>query len=454
MKADEEIKKVKSALDQLGTAIEGFSRPIDARNLGRFSSAGITDNSSKKVLVVSDDGIAVEHAQIKLITTHLGLLGNLNVRGEIFSPTLDRLQEQLTSVQTIAEKSLNKPVAPFVINDRSISGDKIIGGKIAKFQSTGITDEAFSTSVTINDSGLKTNTIEASNWKGEVEFLNDVRIKGNLTVESLHVNNLTSDSRLERSSSLNFIPEKGSTVVGKGLQWADEDGPSHQFVYRIGNERLWSSDDIDVQKGKVYRINNREVLSETSLGTAVTKSNLKEVGVLQGLRVVGNMNIDEFLFWDSKAGRMGLGTEAPNAMLSLASYEAEYIIDVDREAVRTGTWTTDDLHIITDDTVRIAISRTGNISLGTKNKPNTTTIHGNLNINVNHPDGDVDFETGGPVRISGRKFSVNSEPPKGGSYKIGDIVWNDSPKPTGWVGWVCVRSGTPGIWKTFGQIGS
>ena len=40
-----------------------------------------------------------------------------------------------------------------------------------------------------------------------------------------------------------------------------------------------------------------------------------------------------------------------------------------------------------------------------------------------------------------------------GDYKKGDIVWNDSPKETGYVGWVCIRTGNPGIWRGFGQIG-
>ena len=39
-------------------------------------------------------------------------------------------------------------------------------------------------------------------------------------------------------------------------------------------------------------------------------------------------------------------------------------------------------------------------------------------------------------------------------YRQGDIVWNTSPRPTGYVGWICTQAGTPGIWKTFGQIAS
>ena len=39
-------------------------------------------------------------------------------------------------------------------------------------------------------------------------------------------------------------------------------------------------------------------------------------------------------------------------------------------------------------------------------------------------------------------------------YKKGDIVWTNDPKPTGFVGWVCIKEGTPGEWKAFGNISS
>ena len=43
--------------------------------------------------------------------------------------------------------------------------------------------------------------------------------------------------------------------------------------------------------------------------------------------------------------------------------------------------------------------------------------------------------------------------PTSGAFRQGDIVWNDSPAPTSYVGWVCVKTGTPGDWRPFGQIG-
>lgn len=47
-----------------------------------------------------------------------------------------------------------------------------------------------------------------------------------------------------------------------------------------------------------------------------------------------------------------------------------------------------------------------------------------------------------------------SAAPTTGTYAAGSIVYNSSPSAGGTVGWVCVTSGTPGTWKTFGTIAS
>ena len=54
--------------------------------------------------------------------------------------------------------------------------------------------------------------------------------------------------------------------------------------------------------------------------------------------------------------------------------------------------------------------------------------------------------------MQGKKYEVGSGIPDNGSYIKGDIVWNDNPIPSGYVGWICTRSGTPGDWKAFGLI--
>jgi len=51
-----------------------------------------------------------------------------------------------------------------------------------------------------------------------------------------------------------------------------------------------------------------------------------------------------------------------------------------------------------------------------------------------------------------RADAVDSTAPTGGTHKVGDIVWNETPTPGGYIGWVCTTAGTPGTWKQFGAI--
>lgn len=55
--------------------------------------------------------------------------------------------------------------------------------------------------------------------------------------------------------------------------------------------------------------------------------------------------------------------------------------------------------------------------------------------------------TGGP-----NLTTYNTAAPVAGSYLQGDIVWNTGPSAAGNIGWVCTTSGSPGIWKTWGDI--
>lgn len=49
-----------------------------------------------------------------------------------------------------------------------------------------------------------------------------------------------------------------------------------------------------------------------------------------------------------------------------------------------------------------------------------------------------------------RLIALNA--PTLGTYKKGQIVYNDNPAGAGYIGWVCTVGGTPGTWKTFGAI--
>lgn len=42
--------------------------------------------------------------------------------------------------------------------------------------------------------------------------------------------------------------------------------------------------------------------------------------------------------------------------------------------------------------------------------------------------------------------------PIAGTWRVGDIVYNNAPATAGYIGWVCTVAGTPGTWKPFGVI--
>jgi hypothetical protein len=53
---------------------------------------------------------------------------------------------------------------------------------------------------------------------------------------------------------------------------------------------------------------------------------------------------------------------------------------------------------------------------------------------------------------SGQKITFAAAAPTTGANTRGSIVFNTAPSAEGYVGWVCTAAGTPGTWKTFGEI--
>jgi hypothetical protein len=321
---------------------------------------------------------------------------------------------------------------------------------ITKFQSQGIKDESTQATVLVNDLGLHVDNITLNEVLSPVNIKGNLNVEGSVTAQKLHVHELTADIRNERSSPLEFIPEGDSGIYGKGLQWRG-DGPTKQFVYRANPDRIWTTESLDLNAGCSLYIDNVPVISGNELGSTVSKSSLSTVGTLNNLKTSNNLTIDEWIYYEADSNRLGIGTEAPNAQLSVVSLESEFIVDCEGSTTKVGNFTTDTLDIVTDNESRISITAYGDIVLGSHNE-NKTKVQGRLGVNVNRPSADI--ETAGPVKFQGKKFETGTEVPTSGSYNSGDIVWNQLPTPAGYVGWICIREGSPGEWKAFGQINS
>lgn len=257
------------------------------------------------------------------------------------------------------------------------------------------------------------------------------------------------DFVLQTKKPVEFLSVGGDKdVYGLGLQWRAT-GTTKQFIYRANPDRYWSSESIDLRDGQSYMIGNSPVITNNGLGSGVKNSNLSTVGVLQNLRTSGDLSVDGTIFYNSDSERLGIGTDTPAAKLSIASLDTHFVVDVDHGFAKIGTHTHTTLQILAGNDAKISIDPNGYIKVDAK-----TTFANSVGIGVNNPPDDASLTLAGPLRVQGKKQEVNDSVPQFGSYMKGDIVWNSDPKPTGYVGWICVREGTPGEWKPFGQIGN
>ena len=255
------------------------------------------------------------------------------------------------------------------------------------------------------------------------------------------------DEKLDSIQHIKFA----NPIAGKGLLWTGKDY-TKQFVFQDDN--LFSSENINIAKGKNVKIDDQVVLSNDTLGNSVTKSNLKEVGTLKGLIVDGGMSINNYLIFDANSDRLGIGTEEPNAALSVAEDGIEVMVGTE-DFVKgfVGTFASHDLELKTDNTTRVAIKAGGDIELGNPNaSPVKISVNGKLAVGVNNPDSDVDLHVRGAIKFNNNKHLSGTTPPTGGQFNQGDIMWNSNPTSGRFVGWVCVKAGGPGLWTTFGPI--
>jgi hypothetical protein len=334
------------------------------------------------------------------------------------------------------------------IPDRALSGNHINGGKIVNFSSTGIVDTATSTKLKVTDNAITVENLNVSNVVSTVGFKGDITVDGTARIKNLEVESFSADINVTQNNPIKYEGQ----IDGKGFLWSGKDY-TKQFVYKDNN--IFSSENLNLANTKQFSINDVKVLDQTSLGESVVESNLRQVGRLKGLIVDGKTVINNYFVFDADSDRFGIGTEEPNAALSVAEDDVEVIIGT-KDATRgsIGTFASNDLEIVTDNTSRIYIGASGNILLGNKGaSPIQVSIHGKLAIKVNTPDPDVDLHVNGAVKFNGKLQKYDNDKPNVGEYNKGDIIWNNEPNVGSYVGWICIKSGNPGMWETFGKIG-
>ena len=160
------------------------------------------------------------------------------------------------------------------------------------------------------------------------------------------------------------------------------------------------------------------------------------------------------MVFDHNSDRLGIGTEEPNAALSIVDDAVEIVLGAkDHSNAAIGTYNNSDLHLVTGNQTRITIGADGNIQLGSvTDGESKIQVHGSIGVNVTSIDPRSKLHVNGSIKFNDNLHLTGVEAPSGGSFTLGDIVWNSNPQPGNFVGWVCVKAGNPGVWATFGEI--
>jgi len=283
-------------------------------------------------------------------------------------PLVKRLQQSNNSLEqklNWTEKKLNETLEllrnrNMQIEDRELSGDKIDGGLITNFESTGLKDNATNKVVDVNDDGVLVHK--------------DLEIKGKILAATLQYH----------SANVENLDVKTSVRIG-------------------ANEVLWKD----------------------RLGNSVKHSQLRQVGTLD------NLNVDNTLIVEG--GKIGVGTTDPVCKLSVRENEIEVGIGTHGDTGFVGT--------VNSDT----------FGIGSNGEPTLFASHDNrIGIKVKRPKADLDVA--GYIRYQGQTHQYLDATPTSGNWSQGDIVWNSEPQRGSVLGWVCVKPGAPGTWRSFVSI--
>lgn len=261
-----------------------------------------------------------------------------------------------------------------------------------------------------------------------------VKINGTLEVDSI-----VADTRMNRTASLEFLEDADTGIYNKGISWIAQGYPAKQLALLANPDRIQSTESFSVATNKEFLIGRTSVLSSDTLGHSVKNSSLESVGTLNDLTVGGDVNLIDSLY-------VTFGQVKSTAPITINRNEETLTITSNTIEASSS------VKVKLGEQQEFAVTQQ-HIALG--NSSNTARVinaYGRLSVNVTNPEQDAAFTVDGPVVMTGKKFVNGTNAPQGGTWNKGDIVWNINPIEGGFIGWVCVSSGTPGEWRPFGQI--
>jgi hypothetical protein len=295
---------------------------------------------------------------------------------------VEKMINETVTYQTIAR--IGSIDINSIINERvDANVDRFIEKLREKFVSTGITDQATQKQMIIMDEAtvFENNLVAKDLEIADTAVINQLIVKGSINTDNFAWDSLS-----------NSIREKTLNQFNEQLR--------DQMIQDIAT--IIKTQGIDSDQ---IRFGGQVLVEGNQLSGSITETNIKKLGLLESLTVVGPANINETVMINRK--RVGINTEEPEMALSV--WDEEVAINVGKYREKTGY---------------IGTSRPQALAFGTNR---------NAYIEIT-ADGLTQIKK---LQVGVHRISHETQVP-GYSGTKGDIVFNSNPNDDHVFAWVCL----------------
>ena len=233
-------------------------------------TAKVSDLTDGRVVLAGTDGELEDSGNLTFNGSQLGVTGTVNASSTVTA----------SAFHTGAEGSAIR------VTSNTISGPATI---------------------TLDPAGVGDNT-------GKVVIAGDFQVDGTTTTVNSTTVTVTDKNILVADGAAN-----DAAADGGGITIESGEG-NKTFQFEATGDNLGSSENLNIASGKVYKVNNVETLSATTLGSAVVNSSLTNVGTLTGLTVSGNASIE---------GNVDLGNATSDTITATGRFDSDLVPSTD-----------------------------------------------------------------------------------------------------------------------------
>jgi hypothetical protein len=315
--------------------------------------------------------------------------------------TIDQLSvdpDWLTKIETLINQTYVRKLAERLheVDITAMIGQHIDNGinrwqdrLLADFKTRGIADLATATELTVMDGTVVVES-ELATTAATVE--KDITVKGTAILNNLSVRGTINTDNKSWQILSDHIADK--TLAQISEQWRTD----------IIDQVLTLAKEQGIEFAQVL-IEGNPLINGNALNSAITDSNIQQLGTLRSLSVTGPVNLNNAV--NVVGRRLGINTEQPEMALSIWDEEVGVIAGK-----------------FSKQTAFVGTSRATALNIGVNRTPS------------------IEIDTDGLTTVKnlrvGRHIYTHAATMPGYSGTRGDIVFNSDPKPTEPFAWQCL----------------